>query len=152
MDTMIVVWAVLIVVFLVVEGATAGLAAIWFAAGALVALASAFLDAPVWLQVVLFIIVSVVSLLVTRPLARKYVNTKIQPTNADKVIGTTVTVTERIDNVEGTGEVSVGTRIWTARSDSGDVIEKGTRAVVKSIEGVKLIVYPQPETQMAGNI
>ena len=152
MDTMIVVWAVLIVVFFVVEGATAGLASIWFAAGALFALAAAFLDAPIWLQVVIFIIVSLACLFFTRPLARKYVNRRIQPTNADKVIGTTVTVTERIDNIDRTGEVSVGERIWIARSESGAPIEPGTLVVVKAIEGAKLIVNPLPSTEMAENI
>ncbi len=152
MDTMIVVWAVLIVVFFVVEGATAGLASIWFAAGAIFALAAAFLDAPIWLQVVIFIVVSVACLFFTRPLARKYVNRKIQPTNADKVIGSTVTVTERIDNIERTGEVSVGTRIWIARSESGSPIETGALVIVKAIEGAKLIVNPLPITEMAENI
>ena len=152
METMIVVWAVLIVVFFVVEGATAALASIWFAAGALVALATAFLDAPIWLQVVIFIVVSVASLFITRPLARKYVTKKVQPTNADKVIGATVTVTERIDNIERTGEVSVGPRIWIARSESGSPIEPGTFVVVKAIEGAKLIVNPLPRTDMAENI
>ncbi|MBP8640703.1 MAG: NfeD family protein [Oscillospiraceae bacterium] len=149
---MIVVWAVLIVVFFVVEGATAGLASIWFAAGAIFALAAAFLDAPIWLQVVIFIVVSVACLFFTRPLARKYVNRKIQPTNADKVIGSTVTVTERIDNIERTGEVSVGTRIWIARSESGSPIETGALVIVKAIEGAKLIVNPLPITEMAENI
>lgn len=152
MDTMIVVWTVLIVVFFVVEGATAALASIWFAAGALVALAAAFLDAPIWLQVAIFIVISVVSLLITRPLARKYVTQKAQPTNADKVIGTTVTVSERIDNIERTGEVSVGARIWIARSESGNPIEQGTLVKVKAIEGVKLIVNPLPQNDMAENI
>lgn len=152
MDTMIIVWAVLIVVFFVAEGATAGLVSIWFAAGAIVALASAFLDATIWLQIVLFIVISVVSLLVTRPLSRKYVSKKIQPTNADRVIGVTATVTERINNFEGTGAVSVGGRIWTARSTTSDVIENGTLTVVRSIEGVKLIVYPLPVVQMAEKV
>ena len=152
METMIVVWAVLIVVFFVVEGATAGLASIWFAAGALVALAAAFLDAPIWLQIAIFIAVSVATLFFTRPLAKKYVSKKIEPTNADKVIGTTVTVSERIDNIERTGEVSVGPRIWIARSESGSPIEAGALVEVKAIEGAKLIVNPLPKTEMAENI
>jgi len=144
---MTVVWAVLVVVFRAVEGATAGLTSIWFAAGALVALAGAFLGAKVWLQVLLFVVVSIATLLVTRPLARKYVNKQFQPTNADKVIGTNATVTERIDNLAGTGTVSVGGRLWTARSATGENIEKGTLTVIRRIEGVKLIVELLPQTQ-----
>ena len=146
---MTVVWAVLVVVFLVVEGATAGLTAIWFAAGALVALAGALLGAKSWLQVLLFIVVSIATLFATRPLARKYVNRQVQPTNADKVIGFTATVTERIDNLAGTGTVSVGGRLWTAISTTGDTIEKGTLTVIRRIEGVKLIVELLPQTLTA---
>ncbi len=146
---MTVAWAVLIVVFLIIEGATAGLTSIWFAAGALTALAVTFLGGPVWLQIVLFIAVSVVTLILTRPLAKKFVNKKIQPTNADKVIGGTATVTERIDNVAGIGAVSVGGRIWTARSATGEIIEEGTLTEIKSIEGVKLLVVPQKAAQTA---
>ena len=150
MDTMIIVWAVLIVVFLVAEGATPGLVSIWFAAGALVALGSAFLSFPIWSQAIIFVVVSVASLLLTRPLAHKYVNRKTQPTNADKVIGATATVTERIDNIEAKGAVLVGGRSWTARSSTGDIIEKGSLTKIKSIEGVKLIVEQLRETEMAG--
>ncbi|MEA4895474.1 MAG: NfeD family protein [Oscillospiraceae bacterium] len=139
---MTIIWAALVVVFLIIEGATAGLTSIWFAAGALAALAAAFLDARIWLQIVLFILVSVAMLLLTRPLAKKYVNRKIQPTNADRVIGREATVSEGIDNVAGKGAVTVGGRVWTARSSSGVAIEKGTRVEVKAIEGVKLIVEP----------
>lgn len=143
MSTMTMVWIALMVVFLIVEGATAGLASIWFALGALVALAGERLHAPLWLQITLFIVASVAALLVTRPLARKYVNAKIQPTNADMVIGVEARVTERIDNIEGTGAVSAGGKIWTARSATGDSIEKDSLIIVRKIEGVKLIVEPQ---------
>ena len=142
MDTMTVVWVVLIVVFLVVEGATAGLTSIWFAAGALAALAAVLLDASVWLQIAVFLVVSVAALIATRPLARKYVNRKTEPTNADKVIGGNATVTVRIDNFAGTGAVTVGGRVWTARSVTNDPLEAGTLIVVRRIEGVKLIVEP----------
>lgn len=143
MEEIIVVWAVLIVVFLIVEGVTAGLASIWFAIGALFALISVFLGAPIWLQIIIFIIVSIIALFITRPLARKYVNSQKHATNADRVIGMTASVTERIDNVAGKGAASVGGRVWTARSATGEIIEKDTKAVIQAIEGVKLIVAPQ---------
>lgn len=139
---MIYTWAALIVVFLIVEGITAGLASIWFALGSIAALISVFFGAPVWLQITIFIVVSTVSLIFTRPLARKYVNKRTQPTNADRVIGKTATVTERIDNLAGKGYVSVDGRLWPARSKSGEPLEPGTVAVVRAIEGIKLIVEP----------
>ena len=140
-------WAILIVVFLIVEGATAGIASIWFALGAMVALISVFLGAPVWLQITLFIVVSAVTLFFTRPLARKYVNKRTQPTNADRVIGMTATVTEPVNNIAGKGYVSVGGRLWPARSETGEPIEKDVPVTVKSIDGIKLIVAAQETVQ-----
>ena len=142
MQEMIYTWAALIVVFLIVEGLTAGLASIWFALGSVAALVSAFLGAPIWLQITLFVIVSALTLIFTRPLARKYVNKRIEPTNADRLIGASATVTERIDNIAAKGYVKAGGRLWPARSKSGEPIEKDTVTVVRSIEGIKLIVEP----------
>ena len=139
---MIYTWAALIVVFLIVEGLTAGLASIWFALGSVAALVSAFLGAPVWLQITLFVIVSALTLIFTRPLARKYVNKRIEPTNADRLIGASATVTERIDNIAAKGYVKAGGRLWPARSKSEEPIEKDTVTVVRSIDGIKLIVEP----------
>ncbi|NLV86444.1 MAG: NfeD family protein [Clostridiales bacterium] len=141
MDRMLIIWTVVIVLSLVLEGATAGLTSIWFAAGALAALILALISPElVALQIVIFIVVSIVSIILTRPLAKKFVNSKIKATNADRVIGENAIVTERIDNVAGTGTVTVGGRTWTARSKNGEIIEAGTLARVHEIEGVKLLV------------
>lgn len=135
------IWLGAIVVFLVVEALIPGLVSIWFAFGALAALISALLRAPFWLQFVWFIAVSVAALALTRPLARKYVNGKVQPTNADMLIGRECLVTETIDNLRGTGAVNVGGKVWTARSDNeSQTIPAGAMARVLRIEGVKLIV------------
>lgn len=139
-DNMSIVWVVIMVVFLVVEAATAGLTCIWFAIGALAALIAALFGAPIWLQLVWFFIVSVVTLYFTRPLVLKYVNSRSQPTNADMVIGKEALVTEAIDNVESAGAVAVGGKVWTARSENGEPIEVGSIVTVLRIEGVKLIV------------
>ena len=139
-DNMSIVWVVIMVVFLVVEAATAGLTCIWFAIGALAALIAALFGAPIWLQLVWFFVVSVVTLYFTRPLVLKYVNSRSQPTNADMVIGKEALVTEAIDNVEGAGAVAVGGKVWTARSENGEPIEVGSIVTVLRIEGVKLIV------------
>ena len=146
METTQMIWAGLVVVFLVIEAATVGLASIWFALGAAAALILAFIapDTIAW-QVVLFIAVSALTIVLTRPLAKKYVNARIKPTNADRVIGKTARVTSRIDNVAGIGEVSVDGRLWSARSDEDDTIEEGTLVTVRSISGVKLFVCPLEE-------
>lgn len=143
LDNMSIVWVVVMVVFLVVEGATAGLTCIWFAIGALAALVAALFGAQLWLQIVWFFVISFVALYFTRPLVKKYVNSKSQPTNADMVIGKEALVTESIDNVEGAGAVAVGGKVWTARSEDGSSIEVGKIVKVLRIEGVKLIVAPE---------
>ena len=135
------VWVVLMIGFLVVEGLAPGLVSIWFALGALAALIAALLGAQVWLQAVWFVVISVLALVVTRPLAKKYVNSRTQATNADMLIGQECMVTETIDKLHGTGAVSVAGKVWTARADNPDaIIEKGSVAVIERIEGVKLIV------------
>lgn len=144
--SMTVVWIAAIVVFLIIEAATAGLVTIWFAVGALAALLAAMFDAPGWLQLVWFFAISIAAFAVTRPLAKKYLNSKIQPTNADMLIGQECIVTEPIDNVAGTGAVSVGGKVWTSRTTDDHVIPQGAHATVLRIEGVKLIVNPVRET------
>ena len=140
---MTVVWLIAMIVLLVVEGVVPGLISIWFALGALAALVSALLHAPLWLQIVWFLAVSIVALALTRPLAKKYINSKTQPTNADMLIGKECVVRESIDTVLGAGAVSVDGKVWTARTESDEVrLQEGSRAVVVRIEGVKLIVKP----------
>ncbi len=140
---MTVVWLIAMIVLLVVEGVVPGLISIWFALGALAALVSALLHAPLWLQIVWFLAVSIVALALTRPLAKKYINSKTQPTNADMLIGKECVVRESIDNVLGAGAASVDGKVWTARTESDEVrLQEGSRAVVVRIEGVKLIVKP----------
>ena len=135
------VWLVLMIILLVIEGVVPGLVSIWFALGALAALLSAIVGAPLWLQVVWFLLISVVSLILTRPLAKKYVNSKTTPTNADMLIGQECLVTEAIDNVLGLGAVTVGGKIWTARTENPDIkVAIGQTMTVVRIEGVKLIV------------
>ena len=94
-------WIAALIVFIIVEAMTVGLASIWFAIGAVAALICALLHGPVWLQVVWFLAVSVATLVLTRPLVKKYMRGKSVPTNADRNIGRTAAVTERIDNLAG---------------------------------------------------
>ena len=139
--SMPVVWLGATILLLAVEAMAPGLVSIWFAFGALAAMISAMLKAPLWLQLVWFAVVSAVSLILTRPLAKKYVNARAVHTNADMAIGQDCVVTEEIDNVLGTGAVTVGGKIWTARMKEADGrAPKGAVLRVVRIEGVKLIV------------
>lgn len=139
------IWLGLLVFFGVLEAVTVGLTSIWFALGALVALLATSFGAALWLQVLAFILTSALALIGLRPLTKKYINTKSIATNADRVIGKIGIVKETVDNMAGAGTVSVGGKLWTARSDSGAVIEKGARVEILRIEGVKLIVSRREE-------
>lgn len=135
-------WLAALVVFVIAEAATVQLVSVWFACGALVALVAALLHAPLWLQIVLFLVVSAIALAATRPLVKKSLAKSYRPTNADRVLGKACYVTEKIDNIAGSGEVSASGKMWTARSSTGEIIEKGALVRPVSIEGVKLIVVP----------
>lgn len=139
---MIIFWLIALVVFVVVEAVTVGLVSIWFAIGALAAFISALLGAKIWVQIVSFVVLTVATIAITRPLAKKYLTPKHRPTNADRVIDMVGIVKERIDNINETGSVHVGGRLWRARSEDGKIIEVGERVRSIRIEGVKLIVVP----------
>lgn len=140
-------WLVLMLILLLIEAATVGLVSLWFAAGSLVALISAMLGAPLWLQVVLFVLVSGVLLAALRPLTRKLLAPRIIRTNADSVIGSTGLVTDTVDNIAATGQVKLGPMYWTARSTTGAPIAPGTMIRVDRIEGVKVYVTAAPQAE-----
>ena len=135
-------WLILLVVFLLAEAATVGVVSMWFALGALAAMVTALLHGPVWLQTVLFVVVSTGLLLSLRPLVRKYLSPNLTATNVDSVVGSTGIVTAAIDNVSAAGQVKLGAMEWTARSPSGQPIPVGTLVKVDKIEGVKAYVTP----------
>lgn len=138
-----VIWLVLLIGSLVLESITLQLFSVWFAAGALAALVAALLHAPVWLQVTLFVVVTAASLAATRPLVKKLMSGKVQPTNADRYLEKTGVVTEEIDNRRATGQIKVEGADWTARSlAEGVVIPVDQLVRVKEIQGVKAMVEP----------
>ena len=143
-------WLGLMVLFLVVEAACPlHLVSIWFAAGSLAAMVISLLNLPVWLQIMVFILVSTVALFAFWPLVRKYLNPKITKTNVDAVVGSTGIVTACIDNISAVGQVKLGSMEWSARSESGKPIPEGTLVKVERIEGVKAIVSPVQEAVIA---
>lgn len=134
-------WLIAFILFVVGEAVTVGLVSIWFAVGSLGALLTAALGGGLWLQIVIFLLLSALSLMLLKPLSRKWMaGHKAARTNADRVIGETALVTEDIDNTMATGQVQVDGQIWTARSAHGVVIPAGSRVKVLSIQGVKVMV------------
>lgn len=137
---MYIIWAAAILVFGIAEGITAQLVSIWFVIGAIAGLIAAFLGATIPIQIVVFVAVSIVALLLTRPIVKKKLTPKIESTNADRCIGQDALVVEKIDNISAKGQVKVDGKIWTARSSNGDIIEADRLVEVEKIDGVKLIV------------
>lgn len=139
-QVMTIVWTAAIILFGIVEAVTAGLVSIWFVGGALAALISAFLGAPLWLQIVLFLVVSAIALAMTRPLLKKITTANVEATNADRVLGAVAKVTETIDNENSVGAVYVDGKTWSARSVDEAIIAAGSLVRIERMQGVKLLV------------
>lgn len=134
------IWFGALLLFLVLEGMSAAVVALWFAAGALVAMVAAICGAQLWLQAVLFAVVSLVFLALLKPIVQKYFTPKLTKTNADALVGTVGPVLEDIDNVHATGRVKLGGMDWSARSTTGAPIAKDVLVQVDRIEGNKVFV------------
>ena len=142
---MTIIWIAAIIIFGIAEAATAGLVSIWFVAGAVAALIVTELGASLLIQFAVFLVVSILALIATRPLAKKMLDKTIVPTNADRVLHREAKVTETVDNENAAGAVYIDGKTWTARSDSGAIIEKGKMAEIVRMEGVKLYVREAKE-------
>ncbi len=136
-------WLFFLIVFLVIEAATVNMTTIWFAAGCLVALVLDLLGASPKAQFIVMMIVSSVSLmfflLYIKPRLRCGAN-RVVATNADRFIGEPAVVTEGIDPVAGKGQIKAGGQIWSAVSETGEVMPEGTRVRIVAIRGVKAVV------------
>ena len=139
-------WLVAFVILIGIEAATMALTTIWFAGGAVFAFFAAVLGFSIQTQLVVFLIVSFILLLFTRPLAMRFVNRETVKTNVDGLIGRRAKVITKNDNNEPSGATVVDGQEWTARSmDDAVTIPVGTHVVIKEVRGVKLIVEPVSE-------
>ena len=137
---LITIWLIALVLLLLIELLTMGLTTIWFAGGALVAIFLALAGMPFFVQMIAFLVVSLVLLFCTRPLAMNYFNRERVKTNVDDLVGKQAIVLTDIDNLQGTGQVSLNGMEWTARAwEEGKAIPEGAVVTVKAIQGVKLL-------------
>lgn len=128
-------------VLLLIEILTLGLTTIWFAVGALAAFLLALVQVPLMIQIVVFIVVSVVMIVFTRPIMTKYLNKKTTKTNAESLVGRKARVLIPINNLKSEGQVMVNGMEWTARSTKDEVtFQKDEMVRIAGISGVKLIV------------
>lgn len=146
MENLFIFWIGLLIVFLIVEIVTVGLASIWFAGGALVAVIVCVVGGPLWLQIVLFFAVSFLLLYFTRPWALKFVKPKNVKTNYEELEGKTVRVVEEVNNIEGSGKAVYNGMEWSARSEQDEItFEPEELAEVVCVSGVKLILRKKEE-------
>jgi Membrane protein implicated in regulation of membrane protease activity len=135
-----VLWLVVFIALAVIEGLTVGIFAIWFAIGAIGGLVAAQLGATMTTQILVVAFVSLLCTVTLRPITKKYLQKRVQPTNADRVIGQMAVVTSEINNVTAQGSAIVFGQEWTARSVKNDIIPVGKEVKVARIEGVKIFV------------
>ena len=142
---MIYFWIGTVVLAIVAEAMTTDLIAIWIMPAALIAMTLALLDVPLWIQIVVFLVLTAVFMVLSKMFLRKYLKKRPnETTNADALLGQTAIVTERLDNEAQSGAVRVNGLEWSARSVADSVtVEKGTLVVIREISGVKLICEPK---------
>ena len=138
--TMVFIWLVIAVVLGIFEAATVALVSIWFAIGAVAAMVPAYFNAPFWVQILVFILVSALCFVFTRPFFKKIIRVNKQPTNVDRLVGQEGVATDDIENIECRGKVFISGLTWSARSETGELIPQGAVVTVKKIEGATLVV------------
>ena len=137
-------WLAVLAVLLVIEAITVGLTTIWFAGGALIAAVLSWAGAGIAVQWMAFLIISLVLLIFTRPLAVRYMNRGVARTNVDSLIGEKAVVIQTIDNLAQTGLVRINDIEWMARTVSDEEkIPENSVVVIEAVQGVKLIVKKQ---------
>ena len=142
-DYMLYLWIGFFVLSVIVEVNTMNLIAIWFMPGTLIAIVLALCAVPVWIQVLVWFVVTVTVFASTWRLSARLRHPSHEPTNADRVVGQSALVTETISDRTQTGQARVMGQIWSARTDETETeIPAGTEVRVLRIEGVKLIVTP----------
>ncbi len=129
-------WLVISIVLLVIEAVVPGLVCIWFAAGAVAAMAVSFFVANTAVQVIVFIVVSAVLLASTRKLVKKLMRGKEERTNADRFVGQDAIAIQEINNLNNTGRVSIYGFEWKAASVDKSIIEEGSVVTIVEIRGV----------------
>ena len=138
------IWLAVALVMLIIEAATVQMVSIWFCLGAAIA---AILGGSIPVQIIVFVVISGVTLAFTRKFVKKVLRVKKTPTNADSVIGAIGQVVEPIDDEAGTGRIKVEGMDWSARTTDGSKLPEGVKVKVKAIAGVKLMVSPIREKE-----
>ena len=134
-------WLIIAGFFFILEMVTSGFLVCWLGVGAVLSMILSFFVDNIIAQVIVFAISSIVLMVMTKPLVKKFIDKGTIPTNKDSLIGKEGIVIETIDTIKAQGQVKLMGEVWSAKSfDEGKVIEKDTKVIVKEITGVKLVV------------
>lgn len=137
-----VIWLIIAAVCGIIEALTMGLTTIWFTGGAIMAAVAAMAGLSLAVQIIVFLVVSIVLIYFTKPLAKKKLKVGSEKTNVDALVGRQALVTETIEPFS-TGQAKVDGLVWSAVSkETHSTIKSGTTVIINGIEGVKLIVSP----------
>lgn len=144
---MIIVWAIVIVATLIIEFETANLVSIWFSAGALAAIVANLFGLDAWIQIIIFVVISAIFVIATRPFVKKMSDNQTVPTNSDRLIGMTAIVTKEIPEDEK-GEVKAAFQKWPAISKNNKSFSVGEKVLIVEISGNKLVVEELQEIEI----
>lgn len=134
------IWLSIVIVLSILELITTQLVSIWFVIAGIVALIVSLFTDSIFVQIAVFVVLTVLLLIVTKPMVKRIMNFKKISTNSDKNIGKRALVITEINNQKETGEVKIDSMIWTARSFDDTIIPENSEVIIESIKGVKLIV------------
>lgn len=138
-----IIWLIAAAILGIIEVSTVNLITLWFAVSALVAAVFAAFGAGPGVQIPVFVVVSAILVIATRPLAKRFLNRNTVATNADRIISTQGIVIEEINSIKGTGQVKVMGQVWSAKSAEGEDIAEGTSVKIVALEGAKVVVLTE---------
>ncbi len=137
-----IIWGILFFALIIIESATAQLVSIWFALGSLAAFITTLCVDSFLIEFAVFVFVSLLFLIVTRPLLKKFIKKKPEPTNLDGIIGQEAIVIEEIDNLHNQGRIMHNGLSWNARTQTDEtaIIAKNSKVLITKIQGCTAFV------------
>lgn len=133
-------WLILAGLFFIIEIATVGFLVFWFGIGALLSMITSFFTSNIYIQMAVFICSSTILLFFTKRFTKRFTKKDAVQTNAYSIIGKKGIVVKEVNPIDGTGQIKVGTEVWTAKSADNQKIEKGLEVEIIQIDGVKAVV------------
>lgn len=139
------IWLIIAILFFILEMMGPSFLLFWVGIGALITMVSSIFIDNIIIEIGIFAVSSILLIFCTRPFAKKMTQKDTTVTNANSCIGKQAIVTQEINPLKGIGQVKVETEIWSAKSSSDEIIEKGELVTILEINGVKAVVQKSKE-------